>query len=87
MTDGAAPPFNPAESKKVLAGILGLLLGAWGVHRFIIGDSKGGIIRIVITILTCGIGGIIGFIEGIIFLTKSDEEFHRVYMVEKKAWF
>lgn len=73
--------------KKVLAGILGILFGGLGLHRFILGDSTGGIIRIVITVFTCGMGGIIGLIEGIIYLTKSDEEFVQTYIVEKKAWF
>jgi hypothetical protein len=37
--------------------------------------------------VTCGIGSIIGLIEGIIYLTKTDQEFYQTYMVEKKAWF
>ena len=75
------------QSPRVLAGILGILLGAFGVHRFIIGDTQGGIIRIVISVFTCGMGGIIGLIEGIIYLTKSDEEFTRLYLQEGKKWF
>lgn len=43
--------------------------------------------RILISFITCGIGSLIGFVEGIIYLTKSDEEFVRVYQVEKKGWF
>lgn len=73
--------------KKVLAGVLGIILGGLGVHRFVLGDAVGGILRIVITVLTCGIGSIIGFIEGIIYLTKSDEQFVQEYIVEKKGWF
>ena len=41
----------------------------------------------MITIFTCGAGGIIGLIEGIIYLTKSDEDFHQTYVVEQKGWF
>ena len=73
--------------KKILAGVLGILLGGFGVHRFVLGDTTGGLIRIVIFVVTCGIGGIIGLVEGIIYLTKSDEEFVQTYIVEKKAWF
>ena len=63
----------PGADKKVLAGILGIVLGGFGVHRFVLGDTKGGVIRIVISLVTCGMGGIIGLVEGIIYLTKSDE--------------
>ena len=39
------------------------------------------------SIVTCGIAGLIGFIEGIIYLTKSDQEFINEYQVGKKGWF
>lgn len=77
----------PGADKKVLCGILGILFGGLGIHRFILGDTTGGIIRIIITVVTCGFGQIIGIIEGIIYLTKSDEEFVSLYIEQKKAWF
>jgi len=80
-------PSAPQESKRILVGILAIILGGWGVHRFLLGDVTGGILRIVITVLTCGIGGIIGLIEGIIYLTKTDADFIQTYQVGKKAWF
>jgi TM2 domain-containing membrane protein YozV len=79
--------MSSQESKRVLAGVMGVVLGGLGIHRFVIDDVKGGILRIVITVCTCGLGNLIGLIEGIIYLTKSDEEFVRTYQVEKKAWF
>lgn len=75
------------KNKKVVAGICGILLGGFGVHRFILGDTSGGLIRLVISVVTCGFGAIIGLVEGIIYLTKSDDEFYQTYGVEKKAWF
>lgn len=75
------------ENKKVLAGVLAIVLGGFGVHKFILGYTQEGIIQIVITIVTCGIGSLIGLIEGIIYLTKSDEEFYQTYQVGKKGWF
>ncbi len=74
-------------SNRVLCGILGILLGGLGIHRFILGDTTGGLLRIVITIVTCGAGSLIGFVEGIIYLTKSDADFHQIYEVGKKGWF
>lgn len=77
----------PQESKRILCGILGIVIGGLGLHRFILGDSTGGIIRIVISVVTCGAGGLIGLVEGIIYLTKTDEEFIKTYQIGKKAWF
>jgi TM2 domain-containing membrane protein YozV len=77
----------PGAEKKLAAGLCGILIGGLGVHRFILGDSTGGLIRIGISVITCGAGGIIGLIEGIIYLTKSDQQFVDEYVIGKKAWF
>ena len=101
-TAGGASGYQPMQSvnpgaitdwkqlgadKKLVAGILGILVGGLGVHKFILGYTTEGIIQIVISIFTCGAGGIIGIIEGIIYLTKSDEDFVRTYIQNKKGWF
>ena len=106
FTAGAREAFSGAgagsaggENKKILAGILAIILGSLGVHKFILGYQKEGFILLGITILgyatTClvigafffWIPGLIGLIEGIIYLTKSDEEFYNTYQVGKKPWF
>ena len=77
--------------KKLVAGLLGILLGSLGIHKFYLGYQKEGIIMLVITLVTCGFGGtvtaIIGLIEGILYLTKTDEEFERTYLTGQKPWF
>jgi TM2 domain-containing membrane protein YozV len=92
----APPPIAPPTvasraSNKIAAGICGILLGSLGIHKFILGYTGAGIIMLLVTILTCGIAGvvihIIGLIEGIIYLTKSDEEFVRIYVDGRKEWF
>ena len=75
------------ENKKVIAGVLGILLGGLGVHKFYLGYTTPGIIQLVLGIVTCGAAGIVGLIEGIIYLTKSDEDFYQTYQVGKKEWF
>ena len=80
-------PKPQQENKKVVAGIFDLLLGSLGIHKFYLGYTTEGIIQIVISIVTCGIGGIIPFVEGILYLVKSDEEFYQTYQVGKKGWF
>jgi len=77
--------------KKIAAGICGILLGALGIHKFILGYTKEGLIMLLVTVLTLGIAGvimsIIGLIEGILYLTKSDEDFVATYVTGKKGWF
>ncbi len=81
--------------KKIAAGICGILLGSFGVHKFILGYQQEGVIMLVAWFLglfiTCGIVSIaiqiIGIVEGIIYLTKSDEEFVQTYVIGKKPWF
>jgi TM2 domain-containing membrane protein YozV len=81
---GSPPPFDPANSKRTIAGLLAIFLGAYGVHRFYLGDTKGGVIRI----LCCfSAFGVISIIEGIMYLMKTDEQFYQEYIVNKKAWF
>ncbi|MBO4245778.1 MAG: TM2 domain-containing protein [Bacilli bacterium] len=56
---------------KMAAGLLGIFLGAWGIHNFYLGNTTRGIIQIVVTLVTCGMGGLWGFIEGIMILCGS----------------
>lgn len=91
-----AAPAAPAASaggaeKKMVAGILGILLGSLGIHKFYLGYQKEGIIMLLVSVLSCGfiapIISIIGIVEGIMYLTKSDEEFVATYITGQKPWF
>jgi TM2 domain-containing membrane protein YozV len=79
------PAYDP--SKKLTVGLLGIFLGGFGIHKFLLGYSTEGAIQIGITVVTCGFGAIIGLIEGIIYLTKSDSEFYWTYVAGRKTWF
>ena len=83
--------MSEGSDKKVLAGVLGIILGGLGVHKFVLGYKVEGIIMLLISLLTFGFGaalmGLIGLIEGIIYLTKSDEDFEATYVTAKKGWF
>lgn len=82
------PDRSQASSKKMAAGICAILLGWLGIHKFILGYNTAGIIMLVVSLVTCGaVGSIVGIIEGIIYLTKSDDDFYQTYMVGKKEWF
>ena len=75
----------PGAEKKIVAGILGILLGGLGIHKFYLGYTKEGVIQLILGFLC--VGSIIGLIEGIIYLTKSDEDFVKTYITGKKGWF
>jgi len=76
--------YTPQKS-KVAAGLLAILLGDFGVHKFYLGQV--GIGLLYLCFCWTLIPGIIGLIEGIIYLTKSDEEFDEIYVKNKKAMF
>lgn len=67
------------------------MLGSLGIHKFYLGYTKEGVIMLLVSLLTCGIGAvvmeIIGLIEGIMYLVKSDEEFQATYVDSHKGWF
>ena len=79
------------SNKKLAAGLLGIFLGALGIHKFVLGFNTPAIIMLVLTIATCGFAGfvmgIIGLIEGIIYLTKTPEEFKEIYIDGHREWF
>lgn len=82
---------SDAGSKKVVAGILAIFLGSLGIHKFYLGYNKEGIILLLVTLISCGMLGfitsIIGLVEGILYLTKSDEEFESTYIIGRRPWF
>ncbi|MEG0916437.1 MAG: NINE protein [Myroides sp.] len=96
-----APPsyIQDANSKKILAGILAIFLGHLGIHKFVLGYNTEGIILLIMGLVgyvtACFIvgyfvlfvAGVIGLIEGIIYLTKSDEDFFNTYIRNRKPWF
>ena len=89
------------EKSRLAAGLLGIFLGELGIHKFYLGYTTEAVIMLTVTlcfiplgIITCGFGFlvilamyVIGLIEGIIYLTKTDAEFVATYVTKKKGWF
>lgn len=91
----ASPPPVPFRDENVTntrlaAGICAIVAGSLGVHKFVLGMTTPGIVMLVVTLATCGLGGVvmhvIGIVEGVTYLLRSDDEFYQTYMVEKKEW-
>ena len=66
---------NPNAKSKLAGGLLGIFLGAFGVHKFYLGYTGKAVAKLLITLLTCGFGAFVssvwGLIEGILILTGS----------------
>jgi TM2 domain-containing membrane protein YozV len=95
FTQGAKQAYEQINSdtgsKRVVAGIVAILFGSLGIHKFILGYQKEGIVMLVISFLSLGfllgLVALIGIVEGIIYLSKSDEEFFQTYQIGRKPWF
>lgn len=84
---------------RVTAAVLAFFLGEFGVHKFYLGYIGEGfamlamyLVSWVLVIVIIGIFGVIALhviviIEFVIYLSKSDEEFHQMYVVGRKPWF
>lgn len=82
------------SKSKIAAGLLAIFLGALGIHKFYLGYTMPGVILLLVTLF----GGLLLFIpnlvvavivliEGILYLTKSDEDFENTYVTGTKNWF
>lgn len=92
--------YQAFVDKKVLAGVCGIIFGGLGIHKFILGFPGAGTIMMVFWLMGLLTGmcivvplvatvamNIIGLVEGITYLSKSDDEFYRIYSLQRKEWF
>jgi TM2 domain-containing membrane protein YozV len=88
----------PGSKNKLVAGLLAILLGGFGIHKFYLGFTGPGLVFLLVNTIGFFVSwlllfipnmilGVIAVIEGILYLTKTDEEFEQTYVVEKKKWF
>jgi TM2 domain-containing membrane protein YozV len=66
----APPVLSPYDDRKskLAAGLMGIFLGGIGVHRFYLGYTTIGVVQIIVTCATCGVGHFWGLIEGILII-------------------
>jgi len=85
---------GPVSAQKKKVGWVAIILGALGVHKFMLGYYRAGWIMLAIGVLgwwpfaipTLAIS-IVGLIEGIIYLRKSDADFEATYLRGRREWF
>ncbi len=79
------------SKSKLVAGLLALLLGSLGIHKFYLGYTVEGLIMLLISLLTGGLLAllvqVVAVVEGIIYLTRSDQDFDAIYVQGRKGWF
>jgi len=89
---------STGPKNKLAAGLLAIFLGSLGIHKFYLGLTGPGLVYLLINTIGFAITwmllfipniilGVMALIEGVIYLTKSDEEFEQLYVVQKKKWF
>ena len=77
---------GPSGKSRGLAGLFAILLGGLGIHYFYMGKVTGGIICILLTIVTCGVWSIINLIMGIKMLCMKQDEFEEKYVNTPSAF-
>ncbi|MDD3009145.1 MAG: TM2 domain-containing protein [Arcobacter sp.] len=94
MAEAIYSVSNEGSKSKIVAGILALFLGGFGIHKFYLGCTASGIIMLVVFLfgfILLGIPsfiiGLIAFIEALIYFFKSDDKFEEIYVNNKKCWF
>lgn len=83
----------PIQKSNVVAGLLAIFLGGLGIHKFYLGYAQAGVIMLLVTLLgaiifigpviTC----VVALIEGILYLTKNEQDFYQIYVVGDRPWF
>ena len=94
MPENTPVTIPPAKKDRITTALLAFFLGAFGVHKFYLGYQREGLIMLLVTIIgtpACGLGPaiieIVAFVEFIIYLMKSDDEFQEIYVNNKHPWF
>jgi TM2 domain-containing membrane protein YozV/DNA-directed RNA polymerase subunit RPC12/RpoP len=81
------------KHSRITLAIIAFILGALGIHKFMMGFPKEGLMMIGVCIFCAPffIGliamTVVGIIEGAIYIGMDDDEFHQKYEVERADWF
>jgi TM2 domain-containing membrane protein YozV len=80
---------EPADVNRIAVGVLAIVFGCLGVHKFILGRTGQGLVMLLLTclILPAPVMAAVGFVEGVIYLTRTDHDFYRIYVRGRRGWF
>jgi len=71
----ASTTARPSEKSRVTAGVLALLLGGLGIHKFYTGAWGWGIVYVLL--VWTYVPAVVAIVEGIRYLVLSDADFKR----------
>ena len=67
-------PTSPTSKESVL--VAWLFLAPFGVHRMVLGSFAVGALYAILTVLTCGLGGFLGYVDGFVLLLGTPRDQH-----------
>ena len=73
---------NVNGKNKLIAALLALFLGDFGIHHFYLGNNRAGILSVIF--FWTGIPWIIGIVQGVMMLLESDEQFAKRINAENR---
>lgn len=94
--DPGAPAAAPVigEKNRMVAGLLALFLGSLGVHKFYLGRTRAGLVMLaawalgwMLFFVPTLVVWAISTVEAVIYMTRSDAQFHETYQLQGKDWF
>ena len=78
---------DPVSGKsRGVCALLAILLGGLGIQYFYLGKTTGGILSILLTIVTCGLWEIIALVQGILMFVMDNRTFIRKYVVSQSKF-
>lgn len=80
------PTFGRTGKDRIAAGLLAIFLGFFGVQYFYVGKTAGGIYCLLLSIITCGIWEVVSFIQGILMITMTQQEFENKYVLSDSTF-
>lgn len=86
MSDNAFDACGPEGKSRGVAALLAIFLGGLGIQYFYLGKATAGILSIVLSLVTCGCWSIIAFIQGILMLCMSNEQFRMKYVTNPSTF-
>jgi len=80
---------EPSDVNRVAVGVLAIIFGVLGVHKFVLGRTGQGALMLLATctFVLAPAMALLGFVEGVIYLTRTDHDFHRIYVQGRRGWF